>query len=196
MDVPTSEHRLAMRQLPDEQELLAKAVQGDQEAVALLYERHVDAIFAYLRYRVDSDLVAEDLTSEVFLRMVRGLSGFQDRGLPFRAWLYRIAANLLTDHYRQHGKTSDIAITEAYESDDTDPLDSIARDDEQLRLSLAMKQLSPDHQELLILRFIEGLPHAEIAQIMNRSAEALRAMQHRALKALAERLENLGGRQL
>jgi RNA polymerase sigma-70 factor (ECF subfamily) len=196
MDVPTSEHRLAMRQLPDEQELLAKAVQGDQEAVALLYERHVDAIFAYLRYRVDSDLVAEDLTSEVFLRMVRGLSGFQDRGLPFRAWLYRIAANLLTDHYRQRGKTADIAITEAYESDDTDPLDSIARDDEQLRLSLAMKQLSPDHQELLILRFIEGLPHAEIAQIMNRSAEALRAMQHRALKALAERLENLGGRQL
>jgi len=182
-----------MQQLPDEQELVARARQGDEEAVALLYETHVDSIFAYLLYRVPSDSVAEDLTSEVFLRMVRGLPGFQDRGLPFRAWLFRVAANLLTDHYRQHGKNPVAPVSEEHESDDTDPFDTVAREDEQFRLRLAIGKLPQDYQQLLLLRFVEGLPHTEITQIMNKSAEALRAMQHRALKALAEQLESLGG---
>jgi RNA polymerase sigma-70 factor (ECF subfamily) len=181
--------------MPDEQTLIAKARQRDEEAVSLLYEAHVDSIFAYLRYRVPSDLVAEDLTSEVFLRMVRGLPGFQDRGLPFRAWLFRIAANLLTDHYRKHGKNPSAPVSEDHESDDTDPFDKVARKDEQFRLHLAISRLPQDYQELLLLRFVEGLAHTEITQIMNKSAEALRAMQHRALKALAEQLESMEGGQ-
>ena len=184
-----------MQPLPDEQTLIAKARQRDEEAVSLLYEAHVDSIFAYLRYRVPSDSEAEDLTSEVFLRMVRGLPGFQDRGLPFRAWLFRIAANLLTDHYRQHGKNPSTSVSDDYESDDTDPFDTVAREDEQFRLHLAIGTLPQDYQELLLLRFVEGLPHTQITQIMNKSAEALRAMQHRALKALAEQLASMEGGQ-
>jgi RNA polymerase sigma-70 factor (ECF subfamily) len=178
-----------MQQPPNEQALIAQAQSGDEEAVSLLYERHVDAIFEYFRYRVDSKTTAEDLTSEVFLRMVRGLGSYRDKGLPFRAWLYRIAGNLVIDYYRQHKKRDTMALPESYESDDTDPFDRLAIDEEQVRLRLAIRTLPEDYQDLLVMRFVQELPHTEIAKIMNKSAAALRAMQHRAIKALGEQME-------
>lgn len=177
-----------MQPIPDEQELVERARNGDEDAVTLLYEMHVDSIFAYIRYRVHSDVTAEDITSEVFLRMVRGIAGYRDQGAPFRAWLFRIAANLLTDHYRKHGKTSEVAIPEHYESDDTNPFDYVLQEDERHHLRMAIQSLPVEYQDLLVLRFVEDLPHTEIARILNKSAMALRAMQYRALKALAEAL--------
>jgi RNA polymerase sigma-70 factor (ECF subfamily) len=175
----------------NEQELIAQAQRGDEDAVTRLYETYVDAIYEYIGFRVDSKSTAEDLTSEVFLRMVRGLAGYQNQGIPFRAWLYRIAANLVIDHYRQRKKGMDAPLLESQASDDTDPFDRLARTEEQLRLRVAIKALPETYQELLALRFVEDLPHTEIAAIMNKSAEALRAMQHRALKALGEQMERL-----
>jgi RNA polymerase sigma-70 factor, ECF subfamily len=180
-----------MQQPPNDQELITQAQRGDEGAVTLLYETHVDAIFEYVRYRVDSKSTAEDLTSEVFLRMVRGLTNYQHQGVPFRAWLFRIAANLVIDHYRQRKKGSDSALLDDLESDDTDPFDRLAQSEDQLRLRLAIRGLPEMYQDLLLLRFVENLPHTEIAKIMNKSADALRAMQHRALKALAEQFERL-----
>ncbi|HSS98166.1 MAG TPA: sigma-70 family RNA polymerase sigma factor [Terriglobales bacterium] len=180
-----------MQQSPNEQEVINQAQRGDEEAVTLLYETHVDAIFEYVRYRVDSKSTAEDLTSEVFLRMVRGLANYQSQGVPFRAWLFRIAANLVIDHYRQRKKGSDAPLLDDYASDDTDPFDRLADSENQLRLQLAIRALPEVYQDLLLLRFVENLPHTEIAKIMNKSAAALRAMQHRALKALAEQFERL-----
>src|SRR5688572_29341793 len=78
-----------------EQDLIAQAQRGDEQAVTSLYEMHVDAIFEYISYRVGSRNIAEDLTSDVFVRMVRGLAQYKERGLPFRAWLFRIAGNLI-----------------------------------------------------------------------------------------------------
>ena len=181
-----------MQQPPNEQRLIAQAQKGDEEAVTLLYETHVDAIFQYIRYRVDSKSTAEDLTSEVFLRMVRGLAGYRDQGLPFRAWIFRIAANLIIDYYRQRKKGSDIPLSDEHESDETDPFERMAQSEEQQQLQLAIRTLPEAYQDLLLLRFVENLPHTEIAQIMNKSADALRAMQHRALKALAEQYTQLG----
>src|SRR5690349_9668538 len=180
-----------MQQPPNEQVIINQAQRGDEEAVTLLYETHVDAIFEYVRYRVDSKSTAEDLTSEVFLRMVRGLINYQNQGVPFRAWLFRIAANLVIDHYRQRRKGSDSALLDDLESDDTDPFDRLAQSEDQLRLRLAIRGLPETYQDLLLLRFVENLPHTEIAKIMNKSADALRAMQYRALKALAEQFERL-----
>jgi RNA polymerase sigma-70 factor (ECF subfamily) len=180
-----------MQQPPNEQELITQAQRGDEGAISLLYETHVDAIFEYIRYRVDSKSTAEDLTSEVFLRMVRGLTKYQDRGVPFRAWLFRIAANLIIDHYRQRKKGDDALLLDEYESDDADPLDRLAHSEDQLRLHLAIRALPEAYQDLLLLRFVEDLPHTEIATIMNKSADALRAMQYRALKALAEQFERV-----
>lgn len=180
-----------MQPPPNEQDLITQAQKGDEEAVTLLYETHVDAIYQYICYRVDSKSTAEDLTSEVFLRMVRGLARYQDQGVPFRAWLFRIAANLLIDYYRQRKKGSDILLSDEYESDDTDPFDRLAQSEDHQQLHLAIRALPETYQDLLLLRFVENLPHAEIARIMNKSADALRAMQHRALKALAEQFEQL-----
>jgi RNA polymerase sigma-70 factor (ECF subfamily) len=180
-----------MQQPPNEQELITQAQRGNEGAVTLLYETHVDAIFEYVRYRVDSKSTAEDLTSEVFLRMVRGLANYQSQGVPFRAWLFRIAANLVIDHYRHRKKGSDTPLLEDYASDDTDPFDRLADSEDQLRLHLAIRALPETYQDLLLLRFVENLPHTEIAKVMNKSAGALRAMQYRALKALAEQFERL-----
>lgn len=172
--------------------MIAQAQQGDEAAVSALYETYLQAIFEYIRYRVDSTALAEDLTAEVFLRMVRNLPNYKEKGIPFRAWLYRIAANLLIDHYRQHQKNSVVSLSEDYENDDTDPLNRLADEERFLRLRQAMRELPADYQDLLVLRFVEELPHGEIAKIMNKTAMALRAMQHRALKALAVEFEKMG----
>lgn len=178
-------------QPPNEQQLIAQAQRGDEAAVSLLYEMHVDAIFTYMSYRVDSRTTAEDLTSDVFVRMVRGLSTYNDKGLPFRAWLYRIAHSRLVDYYRYRDRHVTAPLTENRVNDDTDPLDRIARTEEQLRLRLAIRELSEEYQTLLVLRFVENLSHTEIAVIMNKSAGNLRSMQHRALKALSTAFDKL-----
>jgi RNA polymerase sigma-70 factor (ECF subfamily) len=180
-----------MQSVPDEQRLIARAQDGDEEAVTLLYERYVDSIYAYISYRVESAEVAEDLTSEVFLRMVRSLRTYRDRGLPFKAWLFRIAANLITDHYRHKNKHPVTPIHDQFESDDPNPFERVIEDQEQLDMQLALKTLPEQYQDLLILHFVEDLPYEEIVKIMNKSAAALRAMQYRALKSLAQQLEKL-----
>ncbi len=180
-----------MQSVPDEQPMIERAQQGDEEAVTLLYERYVDAIYGYISYRVESAEVAEDLTSEVFLRMVRSLRSYKDRGVPFKAWLFRIAANLITDHYRHKNKHPLTPIYDHFESDDPNPFEQLVEDQEQLDMQLALKTLPTQYQDLLILHFVEDLPYEEIVKIMNKSSAALRAMQYRALKSLAQQLEKL-----
>jgi RNA polymerase sigma-70 factor (ECF subfamily) len=180
-----------MQVASDEQQIIARAQQSDEEAVTLLYERYADSIYEYIYFRVESSEVAEDLTSEVFLRMVRGLRSYQDRGLPFKAWLYRIAANLIVDHYRHKNKHPVMPIHDRYESDDPNPFDQVLEDQEQLDMQLALKSLPTQYQDLLILHFVEDLPYPEIVKIMNKSAAALRAMQYRALKSLAQQLQKI-----
>src|SRR4051812_8324926 len=104
-----------MQPISDEQAIIMQARQGSEEAISLLYEFYLQPIFQYIRYRVDSIVLAEDLTAEVFLRMVRSLPNYEEKGIPFRAWLYRIASNLLIDHYRQNRKNRTTPISEDYE---------------------------------------------------------------------------------
>ncbi len=180
-----------MQPVPNEQQIVALAQKGNEEAITFLYETHVESIFGYISYRVGSFEIAQDLTSEVFLRMVRGLPNYQDRGVPFRAWLFRIAASRIIDHYRQKGATPLMSISEDYQSSDLDPLDEAANNEETRRLRQALRALPADYQDLLILRFVHDLPYSEIAEITNKSAGALRTMQYRAVKALAQEMEKL-----
>jgi RNA polymerase sigma-70 factor (ECF subfamily) len=106
--------------------------------------------------------------------------------------LFRIASNLITDFYRQQGKSPTSIVSEELLSDDPDPFEHVAQADESSRLRVAINALPEEYQDLLIWRFVEDLPHTEIAKITNKSAEALRAMQYRALRALAEQLDRLG----
>lgn len=177
---------------PNESQLIVRAQTGDQEAVSALYESYIEAIFQYVNYRIDSRMIAEDITAEVFLRMVRGLKDYEDRGLPFGAWLFRIAANLVREYYRRGKRTSVVALSDHERSDDTDPLDRLARQEERQQLTEALHALSEDYQDILILRFMKNLSHAEVAIILEKSETAVRSLQHRALKALGEQLGSAG----
>lgn len=180
-------------QLPlNERELVERAQHGDKEAVSALYESYVHTIFQYISYRVESDAVAEDLVADVFLRMVRGLPDYQYTGAPLGAWLFRIAANRITDHYRTHRRTATVPIPEDYGSSLGNPIDELIEEEERSRLRKALQALSEDYQNVLILRFMRDLPYTEVADIMDKSEGAVRVMQHRALKSLAAELSKLG----
>ena len=170
-------------------QLIADAKAGNQDAISLLYEQHAPAIFQYVSYRVESLMIAEDITSEVFLRMVREINHYEDRGLPFGAWLFRIAANLLNDHYRQKHSKPVTVLSDDERSDDTDPFDRLERQEERQRIHDALKTLPHDYQDVLVLRFMQELSYAEVALILNKSELALRSIQHRALKALGKKLD-------
>lgn len=177
-----------MQPLPNEHQLIAAAQAGDKQAVSALYEAYAQPIFRYISYRVDSEMTAEDLTAEVFLRMVQGLPRYQDSGAPFGAWLYRIASTQVADHYRKKRRAASEPISESQPSDDTDPFGKTAKKEELEQLRRALSALSEDYQTLLILRFMQQLPHGEVAVILNKSESAIRVMQHRALQALAKEL--------
>lgn len=178
-----------MDDLKDESQLIARAKDGDETAVSALYQAYAQLIFQYVSYRVDSHATAEDITADVFLRMVRGLRTFEDRGLPFGAWLFRIAANQVTEHYRQHKQVTLTPLFDTERSDDTDPFDRLANQEEHQRLREALRTLPAEYQDVLILRFMKSLTHTEVAAILNKSETAVRSIQHRALKALGDQLD-------
>ncbi|MBI5958086.1 MAG: sigma-70 family RNA polymerase sigma factor [Chloroflexi bacterium] len=172
---------------PD-QFLIERAQQGDDNAVALLYRRYVSAITRYIAYRVSDNAVVEDLTAEVFLRMVESLPGYRFTGAPFEAWLYRIAAARVSDHYRARQRHPQEALTEALH-DGHKPLEITLQDQQELdELRAALHELSEEQQTILLLRFVERKSHGEVALIIDKSVRAVATIQHRALKRLAELL--------
>lgn len=181
-----------MQPLPDERDLIGRARQGDKQAVSALYEAYAQAIYRYISYRVESDAAAEDLTAEVFLRMVQGLPRYEDTGAPFGAWLYRIAASQVIDHYRRNRRHPAEPLPDNQAMDDTDPLGRLTKQEEREHLRRALAALPDDYQTLLILRYMQQLPHAQVAAVLNKSEAAIRVMQHRALKALARELGESG----
>jgi RNA polymerase sigma-70 factor, ECF subfamily len=177
-----------MQPIHNEQHLIAQAQQGDKTAMTTLYQAYAEPIFRYVSYRVESDTIAEDITSEVFLRVVQHLGRYKDMGLPFGAWLFRIAMTEVAMHYRRKKGKKVEELNESQPSDDTDPFGRIEKEEERAHLRHALHGLSEEYQTLLILRFMQQRPHQEVATILNKSESAIRVMQHRALKALAKAL--------
>jgi RNA polymerase sigma-70 factor (ECF subfamily) len=171
---------------PDEKQLVKQAQAGDKEAVSMLYQAYEQSVFQYVYYRVESRQIAEDITAEVFLRMIRGLPGYQDQGVPFGAWLFRIAATRIADFYRENKKVTLTLISDDQRSDDTDPFDRLDQQEERKHLQQALQELPADYQNVLILRFMKNLSHAEVAAILEKPEATVRNLQHRALKALGE----------
>jgi RNA polymerase sigma-70 factor (ECF subfamily) len=170
--------------------LIQRAQQGDEDAVASLYRRYVAAITRYIGYRISDDAAVEDLTAEVFLQMVEGLPRYRVTGAPFEAWLYRIAAARVADHYRRAAREQpeNIAVDESLRSSQPSLELNIQQREELDALRAALSQLSTEHQTILILRFVERKSHDEVAQILNKDPRAVAIAQHRALKKLAESL--------
>lgn len=174
-----------------EEEILQLASQGDAEAFGILYERYAPRIFNYVYYRTGNIHDAEDLTARVFQRALKHIHRYTDRGLPFSAWLYRIAHNLVANWHRDRSHHQEIAIDDLVPmpAAQEHPETMLLRVEEQEILLRAIRRLPPDRQHLLILKFVEELSNAEIGRIMGRSEGAIKSLYHRTLLSLRTYLE-------
>jgi RNA polymerase sigma-70 factor (ECF subfamily) len=171
-----------------EPDVVKRAQAGDGDAIAEIYQLHSPAIFRYFYFRLTDREAAEDLTGAVFLQMIEALPRYEDRGLPFAAWLFRIAHDRLVDHhrrsaYRQSGPLSEVLVDSAA---DTEGLAMRAHEDQGLHA--LMTELTGEQRMVVQLRFIEGYNLQETAKIMAKSSGAIKALQHRALRQLARKL--------
>lgn len=174
-------------------ENLTRAIQGDREAFGTLYERYVDQIYNYVYYRTGNRHDAEDLTARVFMRAMHHIQRYNDRGLPFSAWLYRIAHNLVVNWHRDNSRRQEISLEEIEltHPPSDHPESRLMQVEEEDRLITVLRSLPPDRQQLLILKFVEHLSNAEIGQIMNRSEGAVKSLYHRTLFGLRDHLGGL-----
>ena len=171
----------------NEEALVRRAADGDAEAFGDLYVRHLEQIYRYVFYKIGDEGKAEDLTEEVFLSAWEAIDEYEPQGHPFSSWLYRIAHNAVVDHYRTEKDESpldSVAFTPA--ADGLGPEETLLKKRELSRLVRGVARLSDEKQELIILRFVEGLPHAQVAEILNKTEGACRVMQHRALAELSD----------
>jgi RNA polymerase sigma-70 factor (ECF subfamily) len=173
----------------DEAKLIQRAKQGDPAAFAEIYERCQPPIYRYIFYQLGDATTAEDLTSEVFIRLVEKIDRFTYRGRPLLAWLYTIARNLVTDHRRRAGKTQPLTPDSQLTDEAVDIEGSVLGKLTQRRLASAITQLTEDQRQVILLRFIEGLDNATAAAILGKSVNAIKALQHRALTSLRRILE-------
>ena len=177
---------------PDIQDLVARSQQGDKTAFASLYRLHVQSVYRYLSYRLRNTSVAEDLTAEVFLRVLKKINTFEWRGIDFSAWVIRIARNVLLDHLKSSGTRLEVVgiapgdmPENSVPGSDLEVMDTLDRE----ALHEALNKLRPDHQEVLYLRFLQGLSSIEVAQAMGKTEGAIRVLQFRALKQLLRTMQ-------
>jgi RNA polymerase sigma-70 factor (ECF subfamily) len=174
----------------DEKDVLKRASQGDRDAFGELYARYIDRIFNYVYYRTGNTHDAEDLTARVFQRAMKHIQNYTDRGVPFSAWLYRIAHNLVANWHRDRSRKQEIPITEmpVLPAKGDPPEATLVRTEEQDALLRLIRKLPPERQHLLILKFVENLSNAEIGQIMGRSEGAIKSLYHRTLLTLRDQV--------
>lgn len=180
-------------------DLVHAAQSGDTEAFGRLYDSYVDTVFRYVLFRLGDRELAEDLTSETFLRALRRISSVSYQGRDVGAWFITIARNLILDHvkssrYRREITTAEIAdagilpfpsTDTGHESGPEHQVLAMATKDELFR---CIEALGDDQRECIVLRFLQGLSVAETAEIMNRNEGAVKALQHRAVRRLAQLL--------
>lgn len=170
--------------MQDEQGLVHQAKQGDKDAFAELYEAHFDRIYRYVAFKIGNRAEAEDMTQQVFLKAYQSIGSFKQKGVPFSAWLFRIAHNQMVDHFRKQSKRPTVPLEESLVVSPDDPLQVVENRFEMERLSLATRRLTSAQQEVISLRFAGELPIAEVARTMGKSEGAVKALQHSAIVAL------------
>ncbi len=177
--------------------LVDRAQAGDGEAFAQLYDRYVDQTFGYIYRRVGHRQTAEDLTSDVFLRAFRRLSTFQWQGVDLGAWIMTIARNRVHDHFKSARFRLERSVDETPEDaspgvGDNPERVAVGRDMARA-LGGALENLKDEHREVIELRFVHDRSVSETAEIMGRTVGATKALQYRALRALAEEVKSVPG---
>jgi RNA polymerase sigma-70 factor (ECF subfamily) len=177
-----------MLTVQDELTLLARARQLDSEALARIHDIYYTSIFRYVAFRVGDHATAEDLTSEVFTRL---LSALRDKSAPqntLRGWLYGVAARVVSDHHRRAYRAPQVELDEELVSADHDPADIVDRKLTQESVKRAMQDLTEEQRHVLSLRFGSDLPIQEVARALGKSEGAVKQLQARAVAALARQL--------
>ncbi|HEY2272854.1 MAG TPA: sigma-70 family RNA polymerase sigma factor [Jatrophihabitantaceae bacterium] len=168
--------------------LVQLAQQGDGEAFGQLYDRYVDTVFRFIYFRVNDRALAEDFTSETFLRALRRISSVNYQGRDIGAWFVTIARNIILDHMKSARHRLEITTDDTPERNDRAPgpedavLDLLTSE----RLMEAVRQLGDEQRECVMLRFIQGFSVSETAAVMGKNDGAIKALQHRAVRKLAE----------
>ena len=172
---------------------LARAAEGDSEAFGILYDRYIGRIYNYIYYRTGNQHDAEDLTSRVFTRAIKHIPKYEDRGLPFSAWLYRIAHNLVANWHRDNSRRQIVELDEGYRlpSNQELPEAKVVRSEQEEFLLELVSQLPEERQQLLILKFVDHLSNAEIGEVMGRTEGAIKSLYHRTLLNLRDEVKNL-----
>jgi len=176
-------------------EVLVERAKEDPAAFGVLYQRYVRKIYSYIYYRTGNRHDAEDLTARTFHRALANIDRYESRGVPFSAWLYRIAHNLVANWLRDRSRRKVISLDELIltgQHSGSAPDHQAEINEEREALLEAIKRLPPDRQQLLILKLMEGMSNAEIGQVMGRSVGAIKSLYYRTLIALREDLEKRG----
>ncbi len=176
-----------MTEIKDKQALVL-ASGGDKDAFGELYDEYAGRIYNYIFYRTGNQFDAEDLTARVFFRAMRHITNYTDRGVPFSAWLYRIAHNLVANWHRDNSRRQEVALDDGYRADtgEEQPEKTVMRGEDENALLRLIRNLPEERQQLLILKFVEHMSNSEIGQIMDRTEGAIKSLYHRTLIALRD----------
>jgi RNA polymerase sigma-70 factor, ECF subfamily len=174
--------------------LVERAQAGESAAFGLIYDRYVDTVFRFIYFRVGNRQLAEDLTSDTFLRALKRIGSFTWQGRDLGAWLVTIARNLVADHFKSGRYRLEVTTGDVLDADREDrgpegsPEAAVVDHITNVALLGAVKQLNPEQQECIVLRFLQGFSVAETAQAMGKNEGAIKALQYRAVRALARLL--------
>ncbi len=163
---------------------IARAQAGDADAIGTIYESFHQRIYRFLYYRVGDRQTAEELTSEVFLRMIKALPNYKINQIPIQAWIFQIARNLAVDYYRKSRLRSHAELTDREPSANEDLDVSTDRQLTSELLAAALDELTDEQREVIIFRFVSEMSTAEVAAALDKSEGAVKALQRRGLIAL------------
>ncbi|MFC1967146.1 sigma-70 family RNA polymerase sigma factor [Chloroflexota bacterium] len=172
----------------EEASVIRRAQQRDPEALTQLYEENFDKIYRYIVLKIGERTEAEDITQQVFLKALNSITSYKYKGVPFSAWLYRIAHNQIVDYFRKHKKRVTVQLDETMRDNAPETSQLIERDVEIEEVAEATKKLTKLQQEVISLRFTGELPVAQVAKMMGKSEGAIKALQHSAIVSLRRAL--------
>ncbi|HEY8767053.1 MAG TPA: sigma-70 family RNA polymerase sigma factor [Dehalococcoidia bacterium] len=171
-------------ELTAEWEIVRRAQSFDNDAIRQLYEKYFPKIYNYAFMQMGDVQAAEDLASDVMLKMIESIQKYTFRGLPFGAWVFRIARNRLIDLHRRRKRRGEVDLSETLSTALANPQVLAERALERGQLQIALKHLTDEQRQVIVLKFIEGFDNRSVGQIMGRSEGAIKSLQHRALGAL------------
>jgi RNA polymerase sigma-70 factor (ECF subfamily) len=169
--------------------LLERAREYDDQVLGEIYDRYAESIYRYLYRYLGDAAQAEDLTSEVFLKLLEVIGTRRAPREQLQGWLYRVAHNLAMDRFRRRSRRPMVALNEELVADSDLPSITVEKRMDQQKLRVAIGQLTSDQQQVILLRFGEGFKVAEVAELMGKSQGAVKILQHRAIKRLRKLLE-------